>query len=453
MPFKYKHTILLVDDEVSITKSLQRLFRKDGFVMQSASSGEEGLALLQSLGKRVSLIISDQRMPGITGSQFLAKAKDIAPDATRFLLTGYSDMESVIDAINTGRIHRYLTKPWKDEDLRFQVFQALEQYELVLENRRLTVLTRKQNKALKELNTDLEKKVQERSKEILEKNRALSRMNEELESGFFNTVRAFTALAEIHTPILAGHGRRVSLMSRQIAKGLELSEKEVTHIEVAALLHDVGKLGLPENVLRYNEKTWNEEDTKAYRKHPEEGQLVVRFIKRLDHVGILIKSHHERYDGLGFPDGLREEAIPLGSKIISVADAYDKITHMKVDTGNHIDEYCREEQVSRDHLPEEDLIRQAALFHLKQQAFACYDPDVVKCFLEVLGTKGIHYKKERLIPPNKLHAGMVLSRSLYTKGGLFLLSHNTSLTDEYIQKLQSIFEVDPALEGIYVTEN
>jgi response regulator RpfG family c-di-GMP phosphodiesterase len=453
MPLKYKHTILLVDDEVSITKSLQRLFRKEGFTIYTASNGEEGLAVLQRLGRRVSLIISDQRMPGMTGAQFLAKTIDMAPDATRFLLTGYSDMDSVVEAVNKGQIHRYLTKPWKDDELRFHVFQALGQYELILENRRLTLLTGKQNKALKGLNNDLEKRVRERSKEILEKNQALSSMNEELESGLFNAVRAFTALAEIHTPLLSGHGRRVSLMAREIAEGFALPENEVTHIEIAALLHDVGKLGLPENVLQYQENSWNEEDKKSYRNHPEEGQLVVRFIKRLDHVGLLIRSHHERYDGLGFPDRLSEDVIPLGSKIIAVANVYDKVAHMKVDSRIHIAEYCKEEQMSRDHLPEEDLIRQAALFHIKQQAFTRYDPDVVKCFMEILRTKGIGCKKEQYVSPEKLQRGMVLSRSIYTKGGRFLLPHNTTLTDEYIQKLRSIFELDPSSGGVYVIED
>ena len=111
MALKYKHTLLFVDDEKSITKALHRLFRKDGYHIITASSGMEGLELLEKAERPVSLIISDQRMSGMNGAQFLEKAKKIFPDAVRFLLTGYSDMDAVVEAVNKGEIHRYLTKP------------------------------------------------------------------------------------------------------------------------------------------------------------------------------------------------------------------------------------------------------------------------------------------------------------------------------------------------------
>ena len=127
---KYKHTILVVDDEKSITESLQRLFRKDRHQILMASNGQEGLELLQKREKPVSLIISDQRMPGMNGAQFLEKSKKISPETIRFLLTGYSDMDAIVAAINKGEIHRYLTKPWNDHDLMLHVRQSLEHYEL-----------------------------------------------------------------------------------------------------------------------------------------------------------------------------------------------------------------------------------------------------------------------------------------------------------------------------------
>jgi response regulator RpfG family c-di-GMP phosphodiesterase len=452
MPLKHNHTLLLVDDEVSITKSLRRLFRKDDFEIHTASNGKEGLEVLGSL-ENVSLIISDQRMPVMTGCEFFEKAKDVFPEATRFLLTGYSDMDAVVDAVNKGQIHRYITKPWNDDELRMQVVQGLEQYELIVENRRLTELTSRQNEELKELNADLEKRVEERSKEILEKNRALASMNEKLESGFLNTVRAFASLAEMHAPELAGHGRRVSLLSREIAIQQELPDSEITDIEVAGLLHDVGKLGLPGNVLNYQEETWSEQNKTAYRKHPEEGQVVVRFIDRLDNVGALIRAHHERYDGLGYPDYLSEDSIPMGARIIAVANAYDKITRLRVNGKSYIQEYLRERQTTRGGVSEDELMQQAALLHLKKQAFSLYDPDVVKTLLGLLKTKGIRYKKEQHVYLSELRPGMVLSRSLYTKGGRFLLPHNTALTEDYIGKLNKILQHDPPVEGIFVMEH
>ena len=106
MPLKYKHTIMAVDDETSITKALKRLFRKDDYKILTASSGQEGLDILKNMQKPISLFISDQRMPGMTGAQFLEKAKKAFPNAIRFLLTGYSDIDAIVDAVNKGEIHR-----------------------------------------------------------------------------------------------------------------------------------------------------------------------------------------------------------------------------------------------------------------------------------------------------------------------------------------------------------
>ncbi len=451
MSQKYTHTILLVDDEDSIIKSLKRLFRKEDYHIITASGGHEGLELLKTFGKPISLIISDQRMPQMSGTQFLEKARDIFPDAIRFLLTGYSDMGAIIDAVNQGGIHRYLNKPWNDNDLLLQVRHAIEQYELVLENKRLLVLTRKQNKELNELNKDLEKKVQERSREILDKNKELSRLNKELEASLYNSVRAFVSLAEMHAPSLAGHGRRVSHLSNEIALLFDLPETEVTQIEIAGLLHDTGKIGFPQKLINYTNNNWSPEEIELFRRHPEEGQETVRFIKKLDHVGLLIRSHHECYDGQGYPDKLREDSIPLGSRIIAVADAWDKIVNLKVHTKSIIKNYLNDKEITQDHVNEEELLQRAAVHHLKQKAFISYDPDVVKVFLNLIRTQGVQEYRQETRSVNELKEGMVLAMSLYTSSGRFLLPHKTVLTGDHISKLISIHKRDPVNDAICVT--
>jgi response regulator RpfG family c-di-GMP phosphodiesterase len=449
MSLKYKHTIMVVDDEAAITKSLQRLFRKENYRILTASSALEGLDLLKNSEKPVSLIISDQRMPEMSGSQFLEQARKIFPNAIRFLLTGYSDMNAVVDAINKGGIHRYLSKPWNDEDLKLQVRQSLEQYELTVENKRLLALTHKQNKELNALNNQLEKKVQERSREILDKNKKLSRLNKELESSLYSTVRSFVSLTEMQAPLLAVHGRNVSHLSREMAQLLDLPENEIAHIEIAALLHDVGKLGFPKKLVDYKETNFSSEEKTLFKRHPEEGQNIVRFIKNLDHVGLMIRSHHERYDGQGYPDHLSGEMIPLGSRIIAVADAYDIIANLKVSAKFYIDEYLREQNVSKDYLSEDELLQQAGLHHLKTFAFTRYDPDIVKEFLKFINNQ-IPFKNEKEATIDELKAGMVLTRSVYTGRSRFLLPHNTALTDEYIERLKIIHKNDPILETVYV---
>lgn len=158
MNLKYSHTLLLVDDELSILKSLKRLLRKEKHQILTATNGREALDVLAHTDEDVSLIISDQRMPEMTGAQFLAQAVNIAPDSVRFLLTGYADLNAVADAVNKGKIHRYITKPWNDDEINELIHMALSQVELRKENKRLTELTERQNSELAELNKDLEKR-------------------------------------------------------------------------------------------------------------------------------------------------------------------------------------------------------------------------------------------------------------------------------------------------------
>ncbi len=164
---KNEHTLLLVDDENAITRALRRLFRKEGYRILTAQSGAEGLERLAQSKNPVSLIISDQRMPQMNGARFLEATKEIYPEAIRYLLTGYSEMDPLIQAVNKGEIDRYLTKPWNDEDLLLQVRQSLQHYELISENRRLSALTIQQNKELSEINHHLEKKVEQRTQQYL----------------------------------------------------------------------------------------------------------------------------------------------------------------------------------------------------------------------------------------------------------------------------------------------
>jgi adenylate cyclase len=452
MSLKYKHTIMTVDDEADIIKALQRLFRKENYRILSASSGIEGIDMLKNAEKPVSLIISDQRMPKMSGSQFLEQARKIFPNAIRFLLTGYSDMDAVVNAVNKGGIHRYLNKPWNDEDLKLQVRQSLEQYELVLENKRLQALTYKQNKELNAFNKQLEKKVQERSQEIIEKNKKLSRLNKELETSLQNTVRSFASLIELQAPLLAVHGRNVSHLSRETAQLLELFENEIANIEIAALLHDVGKLGFPKKLIDYKMNHFSSDEQAMFNRHPEEGQNIVRFIRNLDHVGLMIRSHHERYDGQGYPDQLSGEMIPLGSRIIAVADAYDLIANHKINAKFYIDEHLREQNTSKNHMSEDELLQQAAIHHLKRFAFTRYDPDIVKKFLKCINDQ-TSSNTEKIVTMDELKPGMVLSRSLYTGRSRFLLPYQTALTDEYIERLKIIHQNDPITESVYILEN
>ncbi len=166
-----ERTLLLVDDEENILSSLARLFRRDGYCILRANSGANGLEILAN--NTVNVIISDQRMPEMTGTQFLSRVKDLYPDTIRMVLSGYTELESITDAINQGAIYKFLTKPWDDDLLRANVQEAFRDFELRMENGRASDNLSAANNELMNLNHDLEKRYDEKSREVQLNLRAL----------------------------------------------------------------------------------------------------------------------------------------------------------------------------------------------------------------------------------------------------------------------------------------
>ncbi len=158
-------TLLLVDDDENIVAALKRLLRRDGYRILQANSGKEGMELLAS--NTVGVIISDQRMPGMTGVEFLSQVKELYPDTVRIVLSGYTELNSVTDAINRGAIYKFLTKPWDDDLLRANVEEAFHRYEMKMENIRLRKEVQEANENLLSINRDLEKRVEEKTREAL----------------------------------------------------------------------------------------------------------------------------------------------------------------------------------------------------------------------------------------------------------------------------------------------
>ena len=160
-----ERVLLLVDDEENIASALTRLLRRDGYRILRANSGKEGLDLLAQ--NEVGVIISDQRMPGMTGTEFLSKVKELYPDTVRIVLSGYTELNSVTDAINRGAIYKFLTKPWEDDLLRANVDEAFRRHEMKMENARLAREVREANEKLQRANQELENRVEEKTREVM----------------------------------------------------------------------------------------------------------------------------------------------------------------------------------------------------------------------------------------------------------------------------------------------
>jgi response regulator RpfG family c-di-GMP phosphodiesterase len=442
---KNEHTLLLVDDEQAITRALNRLFRKEGYHIMTAQSGQEGLEKLQQNDGPVSMIISDQRMPEMNGAAFLEKAKSIYPDAIRYLLTGYSDLDAVVDAVNRGEIHRYLTKPWNDDDLVLQVKQSLEHFELTSENRRLTALTIEQNKKLNELNKGLEQKVQERTKEVFEKNEALEKVNRMLEASFMDSIRLLVSLVEILNPKLGRQMRQVAQLARQVAEVFDLEKTELDKIEMAGLIHDIGLLGFPEELMHKEIHQMSDEEGRLYSDHPTIASILLENVEKLSDVGEIVLYHHEYFDGSGFPNGLSGDQIPLGSRIILAASDYCQILStwprdlrkLIAYTRRHFDaDIWKSFTVSDD---PDTIIEEAAEKKLLMECNQKYDVEVVSALIKKI-------RENKKIDPtfvvelNKVKAGMVLMEDLKLNDGRLLLTKGTKLKATSIESIISIGE-------------
>jgi response regulator RpfG family c-di-GMP phosphodiesterase len=306
-------TVLCVDDEPNILLSLRRVLRGTGHRVLTAEGGAEALALFER--EPIGLVISDMRMPVMDGAQLLQRVREGWPDVTRLLLTGHADIGATIAAINQGRIHRYITKPWSDDDIRLVVREAFERHVLAAEKRRLEALTQRQNAMLQAFNTHLEEKVARRTQE-------LAQANEGLTKNYLTAIKTFSNFIGLRDRPLVRRSRAVAGLARRLAQAMNLGELESGDAFIAGLLHDIGHIGLPDSVAARPVVRLEGEEVSLYRMHPVLGEHALRGWDDMRGVAALIRAHHERHDGRGFPDGLKGEAIPLGARILALADTY-----------------------------------------------------------------------------------------------------------------------------------
>ncbi len=177
---KFIHKVLIVDDDEDVAKAIARIVKRLRINFTYASDGNKALEKVQNTLTPFSIIISDQRMPGMKGSEFLEQARKISPDTIRFLVTGYSDMDAVLEAINKGAIHRYISKPWDTKDFINAIKNGIKQYELIIENEQLLRLAKEQNTKLYELNCELREKTEAHQKNIENLNREIDELGKQI---------------------------------------------------------------------------------------------------------------------------------------------------------------------------------------------------------------------------------------------------------------------------------
>ncbi|WP_144985599.1 HD domain-containing phosphohydrolase [Gimesia aquarii] len=461
--------ILFIDDEPHILKAFARLFRKDSFDIITTSSPTEVCELVQN--DEFALIVSDQRMPELEGTKLLEQVRELSPDTIRIILTGYADKEAAIEAINQGSVYRFLTKPWNDLELRNEIKRAIDEYSLRQENKRLQELTLSQNEELRDLNQNLETKVRERTEKV-------TLLNQQLKQGFIGSIRAMAQLGEMHSSDLGEHAKRVTVTTGQIGKQLGLSMDDLFQINSAALLHDLGKIELPENLLAKPYNKLIPVEQRQVQNHVILGEKIAQMVPSLEKAAVLIRHHHEHFDGSGYPDGLKGEEIPLGSRVIFVADYYDHLANNKSGAQpkspeailksmkEHSGTWFDPQVLSALHkylLPEEH--ESALLDYLNKQSVN--DTPEVKQTHKKETVESIHTQHSELesvteaemdvtveqdlrLRPYELKLGMTLSRDLFSNNGGLLLPRGTVLGQRHLESLRSLSLANPISDRIFV---
>ena len=312
------HTVLFVDDEVNILKALQRLMRNEPIQVLTANRPSEAFELIDRCAPQV--IVSDQRMPEMSGVDFLSSVRDRHNDVVRMMLTGYTDMTIAVEAINKGEIFRLITKPWNDDELKATLRQAFDHHDLKAEIKRLNQVTREQNFKLQDMNKNLEEKVRERTKQLDGK-------NTELRTAYIQTIRALAEAIDAKDAYTRGHSERVAVYASRLGNQMGLRKEMIERIYFAGLLHDVGKIGIPDAIITKPDRLTPEE-YEEIKRHPEIGAKILEPVEFLSSIVPCVRHHHEWYDGCqsGYPERLAGDQIPLPSRVILVADTVEAMT-------------------------------------------------------------------------------------------------------------------------------
>lgn len=424
--------ILLVDDEAPILRSLKRLFRGAPYDVQIAESGEQALDILAS--QQCDVIISDMRMPGMSGQDFLKEVQTHYPYIKRIVLSGYAEPENIFSVVNEAHIYSYVQKPWDEMDLKLKVKNAAEELYLERLIQRQNTELKDQNSQINELNDSLEQKVTARTAELVRANDSLQQAYSDIEQSQVGIIKMLSYYSALTTPALKNHGERVAGWAVKIARAMQLDVKSVKEIESAAFLHDIGMVVISNDIIEKPFSQLLPTEKKLMQKHSILGESTLMNLPEMDGVAKMVRHHHELYDGSGYPDKLAGKNIPLGARIISLANDYDDL----------INGYCIGHKVSKND----------ALNIIHKLSSQRYDPDIVKEFDQVINTDDNERKyKEGTIKglkSSELETGMIICENLVSRDGILLLSTGFEITRKIINGIRRIEQNDHQKYMIYI---
>jgi putative nucleotidyltransferase with HDIG domain len=293
--------ILVVDDEEAILSALSKFLTVKGYDVSTAASGEEALDAMRRL--KIAGLVLDVRMPGLSGIDLVPKVLELEPNAAILMLTAVNDATTASLCMQRGAME-YLTKPIDLEELHKAIQRALKRRDALLET--------------DELNQWLKEEVAVRTAELRRERANLQRIS-------VATLEVLVNALEAKDPYSRGHSARIADLSAMVAAEMGLADEDVESVRTAGRLHDIGKIGIREEVM-VKQGPLTDDEYEHVKQHVVVGSQILAPLTHLQEVIHYVRSHHERWDGQGYPDGLRGEEIPLGARILAAVEVYDALT-------------------------------------------------------------------------------------------------------------------------------
>jgi len=388
--------VVAVDDEPSILNSLKRTLDAVNCELHCFEDAREALDFCRK--NQPSLVISDMRMPAMDGLEFLGILATEMPMIERVLLTGYSDMDTTISAINKGKINYYIEKPWKDVHLVEVVNKSIDVFTVRVRNHYLEQLTRQQNEELRQWNEKLENRVQERTLQ--------------LRNAYTTSVQTFSSLVNRRMKGHASASHEIAAVVLATAKSLDLSENTIRDLIYAAFLCNIGKVGFTDELLDTPYIKLSQEQRETFHRHPLLAEAAISLLPPLQGATKILNQHKERLDGSGFPNCLTDTDITQEALLLGLVTEYY--------------ECC--DGLLMDH----SLTHNEAIEHLQQISGEAYPEDLTNAVLQQLEAQHAEdpLLNETCLRPHKLEPGMVLTKDLFSDNGALLLTR-ASLIDEH----------------------
>lgn len=401
-----KARILVVDDDEIILIALGETLKHEGYETTTTQSPREALEHLRK--KSFAVVISDQRMAEMTGLEFLQEAARIQPTTSRILITGVLTLKTIIDAINTGEIFRFISKPWLREELLATIRNAIQRHELLETNRKLQEDTQKLNTQLAEANARLKDNI----RTLTAQKDELLATHDRMKVNFEHSLDLIQRIVSVYLPRLGDETLEVVALCERMLDVANLEKDERDSLLVAARIYNIGLIGMPRDLLekaRLDPGRLTEAEQSLIQSGATSGQMLADYVDPTGLTGRIIRACRERWDGEGYPDGLAGEEISPAARLLAVAVWYVEST-----------------------LPHEDRLEE--ILHLDGTAFSI---EAVQTFMKAVRTVQPQQRRKEQTALSEIQPGMVLAEAVYSPSGMLILPAGQRITEETLRLLRS----------------